>query len=209
MHTIWQCEFEKHSEDDPNLQQFLSDRLPEFSKKQFPSKCTYSDILDSVLDDTFFGLLEVDIQIPNSWDEVKYKPNTTLSPRDWFDEMAPLFVTTEVPYQSIGKHMKEHVKTHGLSQSSRTLLVAGLKAKKLLLFSPLLKWYIEHGLLVTRIFEVIEYVRQKCFSNFVDFITKARREGYIDKTNEMIGTLCKLLGNSASIGSTLCAKKIS
>ena len=82
--------------------------------------------------------------------------------------------------------------------------VGGLRAKTLVLFSPLLKWYIEHGLLVTRIYEVIEYGRQQCFSKFVDFVTKARREGDIDKTKEVIGTLCKLLGNSAFGGTIMC-----
>lgn len=98
--------------------------------------------------------------------------------------------------------MTNHATDHKLSTASRTLLVAGLRAKKLL-FSPLLKWYIEHGLLFTRIYEVVEYNKQNCFSNFVEFVTAARREGDKDKSKEVLAALCKLLGKSAFGGSIL------
>ena len=130
-----------------------------------------------------------------------------MSPRDYFDEMAPIFCTTDIPFKCIGKHMQEHVKAHNLSQSSRSLLVGGLRAKTLLLFSPLLKWYLDHGLLVTRIYEIIEYNKQKCFSNFVELVTKARRECDEDKIKDVIGILCKLIGNSAFGGKIMDKEK--
>ena len=39
----------------------------------------------------------------------------------------------------------------------RRLLVSGLKAEKVLLSSPLLRWYMEHGLEVTRVYQCLEY----------------------------------------------------
>ena len=80
--------------------------------------------------------------------------------------------------------------------------MGGLRAKKLLLFSPLLKWYIEHGLIVSPVYEVIEFSKQSCFSGFVDFVANARREGDKDKRKKVIDTLCKLIGNS-SFGSCI------
>lgn len=88
-----------------------------------------------------FGFVEIDIQIPDSWDQVKFKPETELSPFEYFEEMSPLFVTTEVPFEKIGKHMQDHAKTHKLSQKPRKLLVGGLRAEKMLVMTPLLKWY--------------------------------------------------------------------
>ena len=108
------------------------------------------------------------------------------------------------PDECIGDHMKEYCEKQTLSQSTRTLLVGGLRAKKLLLFSSVLKWYIEQGLLVTSIYEIAEYSKRSCFSKFVDFVADARRAGDIDKTKEIIGILCKLIGSS-SFGSCIMA----
>ena len=81
---------------------------------KFPSACKQEDILESVLNETLFGLLEVDIAIPYRWEETQFKPKTNLSPRDYFDEMAPIFVTSEIPYECIGEHMKEYAEKQNL-----------------------------------------------------------------------------------------------
>ena len=153
IHRIWQCEFQKQINESEQLRQFIKDRRPTFYQKH-PQSCKTSDILDSVVKNELFGFLEVDIQIPDTWDEVNYKPNTDLSPRDYFDEMAPIFCTSEISFESIGEHMTKHARKQNLSKAPRSLLVGGLRAKKIILFSPLLKWYIEQGLLVTAVYEV-------------------------------------------------------
>ena len=79
-------------------------------------------------------MLEVDIRIPNDWNETKYRSNTNLSPREFYDEFAPLFVTSEIPFDCIRARMQEYAKKNGLSQSPRTLLVGGLRAKKNITF---------------------------------------------------------------------------
>ena len=55
-----------------------------------------------------------------------------MTPSQYFEEISPLFCTTEVPYYIIGEHMQEHVR-FGLSQKPRRLLVVGMKAKQLLI----------------------------------------------------------------------------
>ena len=205
VHIIWECQFKKQLQENETLKQFVRKRSPTFYRK-FPSSCTESDILAYIVNEDFFGMLEVDIRIPKDWNETKYKPNTSLSPREFYDEMAPLFVTSEIPFEHIGDHMQKYAEKHGVSKTPRTLLLGGLRAKKLLLFSPLVKWYIEQGLVVTCIYEVIEYSKQKCFSKFVDFVSDARREGDKDKLKEIMGILCKLIWNSA-FGGTIVNKE--
>ena len=55
------------------------------------------------------------------------------------------------------------------------LLVSGLKAEKVLLSSPLLRWYMEHGLEVTRVYQCVEYQKQNCFAPFEQEVANARR----------------------------------
>ena len=146
------------------------------------------------MNEDFFGMLEVDILIPND------NPDTDLSPREYYDEFAPLFVTAELPFSCSGTYMTDYTIKHNLSQTPRTLLVGGLRVQKLLLFSPLVKWYIEEGLVITRVHEVIEYSKQKCFSKFVDFVSEARREGDRDLTKLIIGILWGWSGGAMMLG---------
>lgn len=60
--------------------------------------------------------------------------------------MAPLFCTSDIPFEAIGPYMQQHVRENGLSEKPRRLLVGGMKARKLLPASPLLQWYLQHGL---------------------------------------------------------------
>lgn len=119
-------------------------------------------------------MVEVDIEVPEKW-EGEFQPK--LSPWNYFKEMSPLFCNTEVKFEDIGEHMQKHIEKEGLSTHPRRLLVGGMKAEKMLLGTPLLKWYLDHGLKVTRIYQVVEFNAQACFKKFVNDVTEARRMG--------------------------------
>lgn len=203
--TIWECEYHKQLKENRVMKDFVLSRTSPFHRK-YPGMVSQNLILEAVMDETLFGMLEVDIEVPDTWDKVRYKPDTTLSPYDYFEEFCPLFCTTEVPFDVIGQHMQDHIAKHNLSRKPRTLLVGGMKAKKLLLATPLLKWYIEHGLLVCNIYQVVEFGKLACFKEFGDKVTKARREGDIDKDLEVKALIEKLKGNSA-FGGTIMNKE--
>ena len=93
--------------------------------------------------------------------------------------------------------MQDHVNKYDLSQKDRRLLVGGIKAKKILLATPLLKWYIEHGLVVTDVYQVIEFTPKACFKPFEKQVTTARRIGDEDSSKQIIADTMKLIGNSA------------
>lgn len=82
-------------------------------------------------------------------------------------------------------------------QDPRRLLVGGLRAKQILLATPLLKWYLDHGLEVTKVYQVVEYTPCRVFKGFADMVTKARREGDEHPNKAIIADTMKLLGNSA------------
>ena len=171
--------------------------IPPFIKKKHKSSVKEPRILDAVVKDELFGFIEVDIQVPESWEQVDFKPETTLNPEQYFEEMCPLFCTTEVDFEAIGDHMQQHVHKHYLSTKPRQLLVGGMKAECLLVSSPLLKWYIKHGLMVTKIYQVVEFSKLTCFKDFVDNVTNDRRQGNVDKSLELKSSISKLVGNSA------------
>jgi hypothetical protein len=46
-----------------------------------------------------------------------------------------------------------------------------------MVISPLLKWYVQHGLKVTKIHQVVEYIPATYFQRFGEQVSDARRAG--------------------------------
>ena len=74
-----------------------------------------------------------------------------------------------------------------------------------MIISPLLKWYVEHGLKVTQIHQVVEYSPSASFQKFGDNISEARRAGDADPEKKIVAETRKLDENS-SYGKTVANK---
>ena len=81
-------------------------------------------------------------------------------------------------------------------------MIGSFIGKNIFLATPLLRWYLEHGLVVDKIYEVVEYVPERCFQGFIDTVSENRRNGDLDPTKAILAETFKLLGNSA-YGKTL------
>lgn len=46
--------------------------------------------------------------------------------------------------------------------------------------SELLSWYMCHGIVIIRIYQVVEYGAQATFALFADYVTAARHRGNVD-----------------------------
>ena len=83
----------------------------------------------------WLGLAEVDMTIP---EELKPK----------FEEMGSPFVNKEIPEEAMPEEMKEYLKRTGRGPSTGKKFVETLPAKKILVYAPLLKWYLRHRAVV-------------------------------------------------------------
>ena len=110
--------------------------------------------------------------------------------------MSPLFCTNDIPFEAIGHHMQEHVKAYYLPWATRRLLVRGMKGKQMLIATPLLRWYLKHGMVVTKIYQVVEFQAQRCFKDFVEEVSDARRQGDVNPDTAIIAETMKIIGNS-------------
>ena len=81
-----------------------------------------------------------------------------------------------------------------------------MKAEKILLASPLLEYYLSEGLVVTQIYQIIEYAAETPFKSFLTQVMEARRKGDLDPSKVIIGDTYKLLANS-SYGSLLMSRE--
>ena len=143
-----------------------------------------NEIIKNVLNDKLFGFFEVDIEVPEQ-------------KRKRFSEFCPLFVISEVPEDQIPHHMKDYKINTGRKMIKNNKKLLGVtKTEKILLYSPLLKWYLNHGLQVTKIHRYISYISGRPFKWFPEEVSSARREADNDKNKKQLGDTAKLKGNS-------------
>ena len=76
------------------------------------------------------------------------------------------------------------------------MLVGSYYGENILPATPLLRWYLTHGIVVGRIYQIVEYHREACFRHFGESVSAARREGDADNDKAIIADTRNLLGNS-------------
>ncbi|EGZ25222.1 hypothetical protein PHYSODRAFT_326275 [Phytophthora sojae] len=141
--------------------------------------------------DGIFGFLECDIRTPEH-----LKP--------YFSEMTPIFKNTLIDCSDrsvIGQHMFEYNEERKQNRAKPARkLIGSYFGEKSLIYAPLLKWYISHGMEITKTYSFIKASSHKAFAPFMEAVSSARREG-----DENVKSICKiiiekmmkLVGNSA------------
>ena len=141
-------------------------------------------LIQNVLNDKLFGFFQVDIEVPEQL-------------LDKFSEFSPLFILSEVRENQIPQHMQDYkINTGRKKIKNNKKLLGVMKAEKILLYSPLLKWYLNHGLQVTKIHKYISYTSGRPFKWFPEEVSGARRAADQDKNKKQLGDTAKLKGNS-------------
>ena len=133
----------------------------------------------------WFGFAEVDIEVPEElWPE--------------FEEFPPLFINRGVPDSAVPQHMHDYLQQSGRKRfPEQPKLLGVMSAKKILLYAPLLVWYLNRGLKLTAVYRTIDYEPREIFSWFVNKVANNRRKGDADKDKALLAEVFKLLGNSA------------
>ena len=93
--------------------------------------------------------------------------------------------------------MQDYANEHNIKDIPRRLLIGSYFGKKIGLSTPLLKWYLNHGLVITHIYTVVEYIPNAAFNSFMTQVTQARLDGDSDNDKALIAETMKLIGNSS------------
>src|SRR6218665_2346400 len=145
--------------------------------------------IDDIMNDKAFGFLECDIETPEHL-------------KEYFSEMTPIFKNVELDptrEEVIGSHMHEHNQTLGEDKhvAKSKKLIGSYFGKRILLYTPLLKWYLQHGMVISKTHSFVRASRATPFKQFMLEVCEARRQGDVDKSKKMIADMMKLIGNSA------------
>ena len=65
------------------------------------------------------------------------------------------------------------------------------------IITPLLLFYLQHGLFCKKIHQFVQYIPRKCFDNFVQSAVDARRQGDEIPNSGVVAEIMKLLGDSS------------
>ncbi|EGF80776.1 hypothetical protein BATDEDRAFT_24655 [Batrachochytrium dendrobatidis JAM81] len=140
----------------------------------------YPDILEDVMNGSFFGEIECDIAVP---EHVK----------EYFAEMPPIFKNTEIQYKDLNSDTKAQVKPNYKSKK----LIGSMFGNKIMFPTKLLKWYLEHGLMVSNITYAVKYERKAPFKSFAQQVSNERRAGDTSPDYKLRGEMMKLMGKSS------------
>ena len=105
---------------------------------------TVEDIIHQIKNDELFGFVRCDVRVP---DELK----------ETYSEFPPVFKNTEITLADIGDHMQEYCRKTERKTGVKRSLIGSMHAQDILLLTPLVKEYLDMGLVVENIEEIIEY----------------------------------------------------
>ena len=176
---MWECAW-KGKRIESDTKQFIDAEFPSRSTRRM----TQQQIIAAVVDGTLFGMVECDVRVPDNL-------------REHFAEMQPVFKNTTVTRDDIGPYMRQYAEEHDIMSTPRRMLIGSYRGDKILLATPLLRWYLAHGLVVDHVYQIIEYSLKPCFQHFGESVSAARRAGDADPDKAIIADTMKLLGNSA------------
>ena len=176
---IWEKEWQALLTQRPDIKSYLSQCR---THTHFEKYLTQDQIIQYIKDGHLFGFVECDIEVP---DHLK----------EYFSEMTPIFKNVDVCFDDVGEFMQNYAKD--IKDVPRCLLIGSYFGKKIGLTTPLLKWYLEHGLVITRIYITVEYIPNAAFISFMTQIAQCRLEGDRDKDKSLIAEMPKLVGNSS------------
>lgn len=177
--SIYECEW-KAMRIRPDVKAVI-DTLP---NRKYPRQITDKKLIEMVREDQFFGFLEVDIFTP---DYLKEK----------FFEFCPIFKNAFVSLDDLSPHMREFGEREGFMKRPSRLLISSYFGKKILLNTDLLRWYMENGLIVTKIYQAVQYEPKCCFHDFVQKCAQFRRMGDAHPDKAILANTYKLMANSS------------
>eukprot|EP00116_Pleurobrachia_bachei_P001169 sb/3461431/ len=169
------------------------------TKHRYPFEASYrlteKQILAAIQNGEIFGAAEVDINVPDNLKD-RYEKFSSQLEYFRFSEMTPIFKNVVITEGDIGEYMRDYIRETGEKFKDRRNLIGSMFAEKILLITPLLKWYLDNGLVVTKLHQFVQFRPVRCFKSFADNVSNDRRAGDADPSKAIIAETSKLIGNS-------------
>jgi hypothetical protein len=135
---------------------------------------------------SFFGFVVCDIHTP----EHLYNK---------FSEFPPIFRHEVIQEGQLGSYMQDVMNQTGKTLGKNRKLISSFWGKKIVLYSPLLRWYLSHGLIVTKVYSIIPATPNRPFESVGTWVSDQRRHGDTNPNYEIKAAMAKDTGNSSVV----------
>ena len=174
---MWECEWWRLYKTTNNVKLHIRQILPH------RRSLTEQQLLEGIKKENLLGYVQCDIELPEI-----LKAN--------FANCPPIFRKTLVSKNDIGDLMKTYAEEDGILAQPRKVLISSSTLQNGNLTTPLLLFYLQLRLFVTKIHRSVEYTPKKCFNSFVQAAMDERREGDKNPNSNVVAERLKLLANS-------------
>ena len=188
---IYECQWNYMKNTVPKCKKFVKSYFAREMEENKPMK--ECEILKAVKDSKFYGFVECDIYVPDNLKEL-------------FSEMPPIFKHALLSRNDLSEEMLDYALEHNILRQPQKTLIGSYFGKKVLILTTLLQWYLTHGLVVSRIYQVVQFHGHKCFTKFGESVCQMRRAADKDPTKKIIAETAKLCGN-VIYGTTITNKE--
>ena len=117
--------------------------------------------------------------------------------RSKFVNFHPIFENTLVSKSDIGDLMKNYAEKKRFLSQPRKMLTSRFPLQNGTLITPLLLFYLQLGLVCTKIHRFVEYTPKNCFNSFVQSAVDTGGQGDENPNSSVVAEIMKLLANSS------------
>ena len=130
----------------------------------FPFRRPLSEegLLQGIIDGRLFGYVQCDIEVPEHL-------------RDYFSNFPPIFKKIVVSKDDNGDLMKQYAEQENIMAQPRRMLIPSFILTKGTIITPLLLFYLQIGLVCTKIQRFVQYTPRKYSDSFIQSAVDARR----------------------------------
>ena len=145
---MWDCEWWRHYKTTINVKLDIRENFP------YRRSLTEQQLLEGIRKRNLFGYVQCDIEVPDS-----LIAN--------FANFPPIFKNTLISKNEIGDLMETYADDEGIRSQPRKMLISSFTIKHGTFITPLQFFYLQSGVVCTKIHRFVEYTPKKCFNSFV------------------------------------------
>ena len=155
---MWECEWWRLYKTTTNVKLHIRENI------SYRRSLTEQQLLEGIKKGNLFGYVQCVIEVPEN-----LKTN--------FAKISPVFKKILFSKNDIGDLMKTYAEKEGIMSQPRRMLISSFTLQNGTLITLLLLFYLQLGLVVTKIHRFVEYTPRKLFKSFVQAAVDARRKG--------------------------------
>ena len=175
---IWECEWWRLCKTTTNVKLHIWENFP---YRRSPTK---HQLLEGIKKVNLFDYVQCNIEVAENL-------------RSDFADFPRIFKNTLVSKKYIADLMKTHAEEEGIMSQPQIMMMSSFTLQNGTLITPLLLFYLQLGLVVTKLHRFVESTSKKRFNSFVQAAVDARRKGDQDPNSSVVAETMKLLANSS------------